>query len=262
MVEFALRGARILRRRGTESVDIQEGFKGRFKHHCRTLNPLEFVKAYKFLKHRRSGGESDRWNFRQALIDFFTDLLFIKKKATDGLQGKIHTGFLNAYSSSKLSWEKIVRKAVAGNDKTIIICGHSLGAALASLAAAYLLTDFKGRVRLYTFGSPRVGNKEFVTSLTGVIHERYMDCRDIVTRVPSEWLCYAHHGDLRYIFSDGRIETNPETSAINNDRCKAFFSYFCDYKIRLFPNDNDNVWLRDLADHTPINYVSGVLGLR
>jgi hypothetical protein len=57
-----------------------------------------------------------------------------------------------------------------------------------------------------------------------------------------------------------RIETNPKPSAINNDRRKAFFTYFCDYKKR--PFHNDNVWLRGLADHAPINYVSGVLGLR
>ena len=246
--------------RGTESVDIQKGFKGRFKHYCRTLNPLEFFKAYKFLKYRRSRGESDPYNLIQTFIDFFIDILFIKKKANDGLQGKIHTGFLYAFSSSKSSWEETVRKAVADNNKSIIICGHSLGAALATLAAAYLLTDFPGRVRLHTFGSPCVGNKEFVDSLTGVIHERHVDCRDIVTRVPPEWLCYAHHGEPSYIFSDGRIETKPESSAINNDRCKAFFTYFCDYKKR--PFQNDNVWFRDLADHAPINYVSGVLGLR
>jgi len=239
--------------RGTESVDFHKGFKG----YCQRLHPLEFFKSYKFLKYRR---KSSVCNFREAFHDFITDILFLKRKSNDKLQGRIHAGFLEAFESSKAQWESDVRAKVEGNGKPVIICGHSLGAALATLAAAYLLTDFPGRVRLHTFGSPRVGNKEFADSLTGIIHERHVDCRDIVTRVPPELFCYVHHGEPSYIFSDGRIATNPAPSEMKADMRKAFWSYLYTYK--KWPFQNDNVWFRGLADHAPINYVSGVLKLR
>jgi hypothetical protein len=177
--------------RGTEGIDFDKEFKDRSKHHYLALHPLEFFKYCR---------KSKEWNFREAFIDILTDIFLIQIKSNDE-KGSIHGGFLKAFDSSKAQWDSDIQARVKGNGKPIIICGHSLGAALATLAAAYLLTDFPGRIRLYTFGSPLVGNQEFVDSMKGVAHQRHVDCCDIVTRIPSE-LFYAHHGELRYIFSD------------------------------------------------------------
>ena len=46
----------------------------------------------------------------------------------------------------------------------IYVVGHSMGGAVATLCALDLLFTFQldpGRVRLYTYGSPRVGNQAF-----------------------------------------------------------------------------------------------------
>jgi hypothetical protein len=123
--------------RGTESVDFDNDFKDRSKRDYLALHPLEFFKYCR---------KSKKWNFREAFIDIITDIFLIQTKSNDE-KGSIHGGFLNAFDSSKTQWESDLRVRVKGNDKPIIICGHSLGAALATLAAAYLRTDFPGRIQ-------------------------------------------------------------------------------------------------------------------
>ncbi|RCN51601.1 triacylglycerol lipase [Ancylostoma caninum] len=53
-------------------------------------------------------------------------------------------------------------------DWDIWISGHSLGGALATLAASYLVKSRRvaesNTVKLVTFGQPRVGDKEFANS--------------------------------------------------------------------------------------------------
>jgi predicted lipase len=51
-----------------------------------------------------------------------------------------------------------------------LVTGHSLGAAIATLTAAHLLADFNvnpASVSLYTFGSPRVGDRAFADWFDG-----------------------------------------------------------------------------------------------
>jgi hypothetical protein len=225
------------------------------------LRHLVFFKFYAFLKHRKS---VKKLNIIQAVRDFVTDAFFIKENAGKfdrNLRGYVHKGFLRAFVESKSEWEDAVRAALKDNDRTIVICGHSLGAALASLSAACLVGDFCSRIRLHTFGCPRVGDENFVASMAGVFHRRYVDCRDMVTHIPPAFFCYTHHGEQIYIDASGRkITENPDPDTAMADMKHAFWSYFLIYK--KLPFQNDNVWFRGLADHAPINYVSGVLGLR
>lgn len=77
--------------------------------------------------------------------------------------------------------------------------GHSLGAALATIAAYRL-----GRLQsLYTYGSPRVGNAQFARAFSGmgISHHRVVHRHDIVTRVPVSLPLfeYEHVGDIKYI---------------------------------------------------------------
>lgn len=62
-----------------------------------------------------------------------------------------HTGFASVY---ELCNKKILECVEASNPTTIIITGHSLGAAVATLLAIRLGREFT--VHLYTFASPRV----------------------------------------------------------------------------------------------------------
>ena len=83
----------------------------------------------------------------------------------------------------------------------IYFTGHSLGAALATLAAYKALRLKPRPCALYTFGSPRVAGKELASlmddKLSGQVH-RVVNYRDIVPRVPLSLGGFQHVGELVY----------------------------------------------------------------
>ena len=118
--------------------------------------------------------------------DILTDLNAGLKSALTG--APVHQGFQDCFSS--FSSELMAFAAspeVAG--KTIHCIGHSLGGALASLAADYLSTNLSNKVCLYTFGSPRVGLDHFCSrTTTNVLPQniyRVAHQTDPVTMVPT-----------------------------------------------------------------------------
>ena len=98
--------------------------------------------------------------------------------------------------------EDIARKANLG--KTLWFCGHSLGAAMATIMASRCMHDIElnDPVELYTFGSPRVGWKKYCNSLN-VVHHRWKNNNDIVTTVPLALMGYVHHGTQHYLNAYG-----------------------------------------------------------
>lgn len=90
--------------------------------------------------------------------------------------------------------------------KKIWFCGHSLGAAMATIMASrcHLYPDIAPVEELYTYGSPRVGWRTYCKSL-GVVHHRWRNNNDIVTKVPLMIMGYVHDGQLHYITSDNKI---------------------------------------------------------
>jgi hypothetical protein len=137
--------------------------------------------------------------------------------------------------------------AIAGR---VFFTGHSLGAALATL-----LATVKAPSALYTFGSPLVGDSDFVDALKNVRNFRYVDCCDIVTRIPPEALGYQHVGKPYYIARDRSVTFDPGEALIAQDRFQAFL----EYPIKYHAWRGDNVGVRELADHAPVNYVSAVM---
>ena len=81
-------------------------------------------------------------------------------KSKSKVAGKVHDGF---YDEIEKIWDKIEEFANNNPNKQMTITGHSLGAAMATLCAARLQDKFED-LALYTYGSPRVGNKEFISS--------------------------------------------------------------------------------------------------
>ena len=69
----------------------------------------------------------------------------------------------------------------------LVLVGHSLGAALATLVApaVKILTD-NDDVRMYNYASPRVGDPAFVGAYNGLIPESYrvVNLADLVPMVP------------------------------------------------------------------------------
>jgi len=162
--------------------------------------------------------------------------------------GSVHTGFANALAAIRPALDHSVKSLGV----PILFTGHSLGAALATLAAS-LYKPTADVLALYTIGSPRVGNLAFVATLYGIEVYRYRDCSDVVTRVPLPEMGYAHVGLARYIDRNGLINLNPSETVIAKDRVAAEGDYLLKYAWK-----TGNVGVRDLADHAPINYVWAV----
>jgi len=95
--------------------------------------------------------------------------------------GKIHTGFKEAYDQVRFDIEKKLSESEL-QEKPLFITGHSLGGALATVAAKKL-THKGGVAACYTFGSPRVGDEEWIENIKAPIH-RLVNAADCVTMLP------------------------------------------------------------------------------
>jgi len=93
--------------------------------------------------------------------DWLTDANCGLQRGASG--GFVHAGFNDTFKS----FVGELRQFFAKHDTTHAHCvGHSLGGALATLTADYLLGANVSGVSLYTFGSPRVGALGFSKHLT------------------------------------------------------------------------------------------------
>jgi len=131
-------------------------------------------------------------SFRGTQVTEPSDVLADLKagKNIEAIGGKIHVGFKGEIN--KL-WPAI-EKATA-NINSLYVTGHSLGAAMATIAAGRMQSKV---LALVTFGSPRVGNQEYVACLT-VTHYRVQNNCDDVTKVPFKLMGFAHHGTHVYM---------------------------------------------------------------
>lgn len=158
--------------------------------------------------------------------------------------GQVHQGFAEALSGA---WEAVAA-ALASVTGRRIFTGHSLGAALATLAASRHSPQ-----ALYTFGSPRVGDLDFAQAMASIDHHRYANCCDVVCRVPPEALSYRHSGSATYLDRRGAQHEAPSELLATADQRHARLAYFSRWSWR--PGTH---WTRDAADHAPINYLSAL----
>ncbi len=102
---------------------------------------------------------------------------------------RIHRGFLETYEGVRTQTIAAIKSLTAhATHVNIIVTGHSLGGAMADIAAL----DFKmnqfpdASVSLYTFGCPRVGDKKFRTLVDSHVEDswRVTHYRDMVVHYP------------------------------------------------------------------------------
>ena len=93
------------------------------------------------------------------------------------------------------------------NTKIVSVCGHSLGGAMAHLFALYISDVLSNTVKLYTYGSPRVGGWSFnkVWNDNKIEAYRFRNNNDVVPGVPFAIMGYKHVGELCYINHYGNI---------------------------------------------------------
>lgn len=136
--------------------------------------------------------------------DVAADLAAIPVPSSTGV-GKVHLGFKKAVDHIWHDFEELANDY--GKTRTIWCTGHSLGAAMATILAYRLqrTEDCPNPQALFTYGSPRVGNKEYVKGIesTGVLHFRFVNNCDIVPRVPM-WPFY-HFGGMYYMNHYGQL---------------------------------------------------------
>jgi predicted lipase len=129
----------------------------------------------------------------------------------------LHTGFYNQYNTLKYIIYKHIHEYLYqvkdGNKERklnnkitprVVFTGHSLGGALATIAATCMSVQFMEYTNLivecHTFGSPRVGNQSFINIFNRFVHvsNRYVNDLDPVPMIP-RFPGFYHVKGLQYI---------------------------------------------------------------
>ncbi|MFT5699412.1 MAG: triacylglycerol lipase [Desulforhopalus sp.] len=103
--------------------------------------------------------------------------------------GNVHKGFNLLLMGA---WGEITQQ-LEGLSEPVYYTGHSLGGALAVLAASLIQPE-----AVYTFGSPRIGNHDFVHSTKHINIYRVVNPRDIVATIISN-PTIMHVGEPQYL---------------------------------------------------------------
>ncbi|KAJ7152429.1 Alpha/Beta hydrolase protein, partial [Mycena filopes] len=98
-----------------------------------------------------------------SVSDVLADIKLLMVEYLPKTSLKVHRGFLGGYTGVATKVEETVKKQLTSYPTyTVVVTGHSLGGAYASLAAVALEARLSASIiKLYTFGQPRVGNEKF-----------------------------------------------------------------------------------------------------
>jgi V8-like Glu-specific endopeptidase len=129
--------------------------------------------------------------------------LQVRPQTVAGL-GRVHAGFWGQFTALQAQLESrlAMRQGVP-----LVVTGHSLGGAIAVLAAITWAASHSLRA-LYTYGQPAVAQGEAVTAISTALAGRYhrlVNDADIVPRVPPG---YRHTGQLLHFNNEGKV-TSP-----------------------------------------------------
>ena len=123
--------------------------------------------------------------------NIWTDVAFRRLPGND-----THEGFQAAFDAVA----DTIDDAIAARRSHLLIAGHSLGGALAALAAMRALQKGAEPTAVYTFGMPRVGGETFAASYNagalGAKTYRLVHGIDLVPRVPFSKLGFFHVGRM------------------------------------------------------------------
>jgi triacylglycerol lipase len=196
--------------------------------------------------------------------DLFTDLKFLGTAFDTG--GQVHRGFLEALNDVWLPMGDILMKVIRDHPgHRVWLTGHSMGAALATLAAARLARetgpDFGG---VYTFGSPRAGDEVFTHGINWPV-SRVVHAEDVITQLPMKPLMkknpYDHAGQYIGLRPDGSISLDPGEWQDRRPLVKLGISSIGSLLSEMKP-DGEGSSLQEkiswIVDHAPIRYVQAL----
>lgn len=183
------------------------------------------------------------------LRNWIADLTFLLVPCDYTTGCAVHTGFKIAWESIREYTLGFVKSALAEYpDYTLVVTGHSLGAAVGTLAVIEL-RDMGYACDLYTYGSPRVGNLALVKYVTDQVGAEYRATHfeDPVPRLPpilfgyfhtspEYWLAAGPATNVDYTIDEietclgyANISCNAGTFGLNGDAHTHYFQYLgCD----------------------------------
>lgn len=153
----------------------------------------------------------------EGVLEWIMDALFLPVPFPYVSAGRTERGFTDFYSSFHTGPDSSTPRVVDalrgltadGTVQTLRITGHSLGSALATLLAI----DVAGNgvfasPTVYTFASPRVGDKVFAGTYDSLVPVcwRIANLNDIVTQLPPSFAGYVHVDAEVPINSDDRTK--------------------------------------------------------
>lgn len=119
------------------------------------------------------------------LEDFLLDADARQVPIKDGT-GQAHRGFYNGFNAVKAFVERYMEAFYM--EQSVVICGHSLGGAVALLLAEWVNQHWTPDTQLYTFGAPRAADRAFVQAASGLTHHRLVNHNDPIPGVPFVWM--------------------------------------------------------------------------
>lgn len=166
-------------------------YEKKYKSHLVEYDIAEINKDVAMIIFRGSYGKCDwrdNFRFKKIVIPFIND-----KKI------KGHEGFVKQYEVVRTDIHEHLISGRLKKYRELVICGHSLGGALANQCSLDLKLYFKDiHISCITLGAPRVGNPAFVKlckkHLPGAI--RIVNGADMVTKVPPTIMGFKHFGIL------------------------------------------------------------------
>lgn len=124
--------------------------------------------------------------------------------------GRVHKGFYLALQDIWQDMKKTIQK-YRNNGQSLWITGHSLGGALAALAAVDLVEQDRPFNGVYTFGQPRCCDRQVARIMNVEAKSRiyrFHNHNDIVPRMPQRVMGYSHLGTFIYIDKNQKLSNN------------------------------------------------------
>jgi endonuclease G len=142
----------------------------------------------------------------ESVGDWLSNLKVLGKDT--GSYGTVHLGFWSSFEIAKPIVISLLKNAGA-KDKRLWLAGHSLGGALAMIAAAELRESL-ATAGIYTYGQPKTGNSVtrqfFRQHFAGRFH-RFVNDDDVVPQVPPG---YVHAGRLLWFDANGNLQNGQD----------------------------------------------------
>ena len=142
-------------------------------------------------------------------LNWMTNIIYYRVQYEDIPNTQVHSGFYTAYSAISDQLRSALSGLIALHPfSTILVTGHSLGAALGTFAMLDMKRSlkFSNPVKFYSFGSPRIGNQVFTDYFMSMFadetYQRITHYTDVVVQIPPRQMGFNHPGSEVWYYND------------------------------------------------------------